>query len=84
MPERTTGSLSGNSATRDRLPPIASTVFLKVESRRSLRCSRRETLSWVMPSSLRQFAGAPQFLQGHLLLNQLCCAGFDFLPSRAA
>jgi hypothetical protein len=27
---------------------------------------------------------APQFLQGHLLLDQLCCARFDFFPPRGA
>ena len=49
MPDRTTGARSGNSATSERLPPIASTVFRRVDSKGSLRFSRRETLSWVTP-----------------------------------
>lgn len=54
IPNSTTGSRSGNSATRERLPPIASTDFRRVESKRSLRFSRRETPSWVMPSAVCQ------------------------------
>jgi Branched-chain amino acid transport system / permease component len=52
IPDSTTGGRSGNSATSDRLPPMASTVFRSVDSRRSLRFSRRETLSWVTPRAL--------------------------------
>ena len=36
MPANTTGRRSGNSATSDSLPPIASTVFLRVDGRKSL------------------------------------------------
>src|SRR5579871_2336903 len=52
MPERTTGAQSGNSAISERFPPIASTVLRSVDSKRSVRFSRRETLSWVTPSVL--------------------------------
>ena len=52
MPDRTTGARSGNSATSERFPPMASTVFRSVDSKRSLRFSRRETLSWVIPRVL--------------------------------
>lgn len=51
MPERTTGARSGNSATSDRFPPMARTVFQSVDSNWSLRFSSRETLSWVIPST---------------------------------
>ena len=51
MPDSSTGGRSGNLAIRERLPPMASTVFRSVESSRSLRCSSRETPSWLMPSS---------------------------------
>ena len=43
MPDNRTGSRSGNSATRERLPPMASTYLRRVESIRSLRLSSRET-----------------------------------------
>lgn len=52
IPDSLTGSRSGNWATRDRFPPMASMVFLSVDSKRSLRCSRRDTLSCVIPSFL--------------------------------
>lgn len=52
IPDSPTGSRSGNWATRDRWPPMASMVFLSVDSKRSLRCSRRDTLSSVIPSFL--------------------------------
>ena len=35
----------------ERVPPIASTVRRNVDSNTSLRCSSRETASWLMPSS---------------------------------
>jgi len=50
MPDKTTGGLSANFATRDRLPPMASIVFWSVNNMRLVRFSRRETLSWLMPS----------------------------------
>ena len=50
IPESSTGGRSGNVAISERLPPMASTVLRSVESSRSLRCSSRETPSWLMPS----------------------------------
>ena len=66
IPDSTTGAQSGNSATSDRVPPIASTVFRSVDNSRLLRFSSRETLSWVIPSflamrNLRELTGVPQF-----------------------
>ena len=51
MPGSSTGGRSGNVAMSERLPPIASTVRRRVESKRSLRCSSRETPCWLMPST---------------------------------
>ena len=45
MPVSSTGGRSGNLATSERLPPMASTVLRSVDNRRSLRCSSRETPS---------------------------------------
>jgi hypothetical protein len=54
---------------------MASTVFRRVDSKRSLRFSRRETLSG-LPSVLAIFTcvslRVPQFPQSHFLANQLC------------
>ena len=43
IPASSTGGLSGKRATSDRQPPIVSTVLRSADSRRSLRCSSRET-----------------------------------------
>jgi len=61
------------------------TVLRKVESRISLRFSRRETLSLgdakgLRHGYLREFPRATEFLQGHLLRDQFCRAGID-LPA---
>ncbi len=45
MLEISTGGRSRKRAMSDKVPPIASTVLFSVESRRSLRCSSRETAS---------------------------------------
>jgi|SRR5579871_332885 len=84
---RTTGARSGNSATSERSPPITWIVLRKVESRISVRFSRRETLSWVMPrglshACLRESPRAPEFLKGHLLRDQFSRPGLDFLALR--
>ena len=50
MPLRVTGGRSGNSATKFSFPPIASTYPLSVDISRSLRCSMRDTFSWLIPS----------------------------------
>ncbi len=52
MPDKTTGPRSGNSATSERLPPMALTVLRSVDSSRSLRFSSRIILSCVILSFL--------------------------------
>ena len=76
MPDNSTGGRSGNRATRDRLPPIASIVLRNVESNRSVRCSSRETPSWVMPSSVAtcawvSLARPAQLAQSHFLSDEV-------------
>ena len=50
IPVSVIGGRSGNSATRFSFPPIASTYPLSVDISRSLRCSMRDTFSWLIPS----------------------------------
>ena len=50
-PEISTCGRLGKRAISDRLPPMASIVLRNVESRRSVRCSIRDTASWLTPSS---------------------------------
>ena len=66
---------------------MASTVLRSVESSRSLRCSSRETPSWLVPSwrarltwvSLPRLA---KLAQGHLLGDQLRRPFLDLAPPR--
>ena len=51
MPESSAGGLSENLATSDKLPPMASTVRSNVESGKSIRCSIRDTASWLTLNS---------------------------------
>jgi hypothetical protein len=51
-PDNLTGATSGNSATRERLPPSASTERRRVEMWRSVRLSIREICSCLTPSFL--------------------------------
>ena len=85
MPDNTTGARSGNSATSDRFPPIALSVFRSVDSSRSLRFSkaRNAVLSdaeRLCHTDLCEFAGAPQLTQGHFLSDQFARASLN-LPA---
>ena len=88
IPDSITGSRSGNWATTDRFPPMASMVFLSVDRKRSLRCSRCDTIlrdpKLLGLSNLRELARVPQFKQGHLLSDQRSGASLNVLPLERA
>ena len=87
IPDKTTGSRSGNSATSESCPPIASTWPRRVEIRRSLRFSPIETPScpirgYLATSLPRQFARFPNLSTRHFLSSELSCAGLHLLALR--
>ena len=63
-------------------------VFLRVDRKRSLRCSRCDTIlrdpKLLGLSNLRELARVPQFPQGHLLSAQRSGASLNFLPLERA
>ena len=66
----------------------ASMVFLSVDRKRSLRCSRCDTIlrdpKLLGLSNLRELARVPQFKQGHLLSDQRSGASLHVLPLERA
>ena len=66
---------------------MASTVLRSVESSRSLRCSIRETPSWLMPSwratlTWVELPSLAKLAQGHLLGDELRRPFLDPAPPR--
>ena len=86
IPASVIGGRSGNSATRFSFPPIASTYPLSVDISRSLRCSMRDTFSWLIPSlsatpGLGLVSRLAQIPKRHLFGNQRVSRLLDSLPA---